>query len=61
MIGISGKWASRERARGSDELGRWSWITLKGKKDKMIRVYSVYRVSQDSPSQAGVLTAFQQQ
>ena len=34
MIGISGKWASRERARGSDELGRWSWITLKGKKEK---------------------------
>ena len=32
IIRISGRWASREMEGGSNALGRWSWITLKGKK-----------------------------
>ena len=61
MLNISGKWASRWRSQGSDPLGRWSWMDLKGKGGKMIRVVSGYRVSQPNPKNVGPLTACQQQ
>ena len=60
MVGVSGKWASRICGRGSDPLGRWSWVDLRGKNFKIIRVISAYRVSQEVSS-AGILTACQQQ
>ena len=60
MVGVSGKWASRICGRGSDTFGRWSWVDLRGKNFKIIRVISAYRVSQEVSS-AGILTACQQQ
>ena len=61
MIGVSGRWSSRVMGQGSDELGRWSWVDLRGKGAKVIRIYSAYRVSQEKVTHAGVLTACQQQ
>ena len=37
ITGVSGKLKGRIDKYGSDELGRWSWITLEGKKDKKSR------------------------
>ena len=32
LIGVSGRWASRAESSGSDNMGRWSWVDLRGKK-----------------------------
>ena len=61
MVGISGRWASRWRGQGSDKMGRWSWMDLKGKGGKIVRVLSGYRVSQTNSKDIGPLTACQQQ
>ena len=53
LVGVSGRWASRVAKSGTDALGRWSWMDLRGKKGKTIRVISAYRVSQDYPAKAG--------
>jgi len=60
-VGASGRWASRATKSGTDELGRWSWMDLRGKKGKTIRVISAYRVSQDHPSTAGETISCKQQ
>ena len=61
MIGVSGKWACRAESTGSDHMGRWSWVDLRGKKGRMIRVISAYRVSQEQIAQAGETTSRKQQ
>ena len=61
MIGVSGKWACRAESTGSDHMGRWSWVDLRGKKGRMIRVISAYRVSQEQIAQAGETTSCKQQ
>ena len=61
MVGVAGRWSSRVRGGGSDDMGRWSWVDLKGKGNKMIRVVSAYRVSQVQAETAGPHTACQQQ
>jgi len=61
LVGASGRWASRVAKSGTDELGRWSWMDLRGKKGKTIRVISAYRVSQDHPSTAGETISCKQQ
>ena len=60
-MGSAGKWASRVEKSGSDRMGRWSWIDLRGKKNKMIRVISAYRVSQTNNTKVGELTLYKQQ
>ena len=61
LVGISGRWASRAESSGSDYMGHWSWIDIRGGKGKMIKVISTYRVSQGNISQAGETTSCQQQ
>ena len=61
MVGVSGRWASRMAKSGTDDLGRWSWMDLRGKKGKTIRVISAYRVSQEHPAKAGETTSCKQQ
>ena len=41
LVGVSGRWASRVAKSGNDALWRWSWMDLRGKKGRMIRVISV--------------------
>jgi hypothetical protein len=40
---IIGDTSSRVVAKGGDELGRWTWQTLKGKNNKVVRMVSAYR------------------
>ena len=41
------------------KMGRWSCVNLRGKQDKIVSVYSAYRVPQDTLP--GPLTAYAQQ
>ena len=61
LVGVSGKWASRAESGGSDHMGRWSWIDMRGEKGKMIRMVSAYRVSQCNTKYAGETTSCEQQ
>jgi len=61
MICVSGRWASRVAHTGNDPLGRWSWVDIRDKRGRMIHVVSLYRVSQNSPAQAGETTSCKQQ
>ena len=40
---VTDKWASRVMAHGSDQLGRWAWVTLKGRSAEKLTVAAVYR------------------
>ena len=61
LFGASGRWASRVAKSGDDALGRWIWMDLRGEKGRIIRVISAYRVSQESPAQAGETTSCKKQ
>jgi hypothetical protein len=56
-------WTCRIIQRGEDPfgLGRWSYITLRGAKDKKITVVTGYRVCNTTTNTAGVKTALMQQ
>ena len=61
LIGASGRWSSRVANSGNDHLGRWSCMDIREKKGRIIRAISAYRVSQDSPAQAGEITSYKKQ
>ena len=42
-------------------MGRGSWMDLRGKKGKMIKVISTYRFSRATSSQADELTSYKKQ
>eukprot|EP00957_Ditylum_brightwellii_P043769 3319269-Ditylum_brightwellii.AAC.1 len=46
---------------GRDKLGRWSYITIKGKKNRKVTVISAYRVCDNSIATAGPTTCWKQQ
>ena len=60
MIMTRGNWAGRIIRSGNDKLGRWCFITLVGKKNRCLTIYSIYRVC-DQKNQAGECTIFMQQ
>ena len=60
LVDASGRWASRVVCSGSDPLGCWSWLDMRDKQGHLIRVISAYKVSQDSPAQAGETTSCKQ-
>ena len=39
-----GTWAGRVIQKGQDSLGRWSYTTLLGKKGKLVKIITAYRV-----------------
>jgi hypothetical protein len=43
---LSGRWAGRKVGTDNDPKGRWSSITLNGKKDRMVTLITAYRVCQ---------------
>ena len=61
MLGVSGRWVSRVHRTGNDHMGRWSWIDLREKQGKMIRIISAYRVSHASYKTARETTSCRQQ
>ena len=60
LLGVAGTWTSRVEKSGNDEMGRWSWVNLRGKQGRIIKVISAYRVSHVHTSQAGDLTSYKQ-
>ena len=40
---VTGKWESRVMDYGSDYLGRWVWVTLRGRRNQKLTVVSMYR------------------
>jgi len=54
------KLAGRFAGKGSDKLGRYTWMKFCGKK-RTIKVYTFYRVSQTSGQNIGDTTAYVQQ
>jgi hypothetical protein len=62
LTAVVDRWTSRVHSKHQDpyRLGRWSFVTLRGKQDTLITVISAYRVSQKSSSSLGVKTAYMQ-
>jgi len=54
------KMAGRYAGKGSDELGRYTWMKFKGKL-RTLKIYTFYRVSQKRGTNLGDTTAFVQQ
>jgi len=60
---IMNKWTSRVLERGTDPfgMGRWTYITLRGKEGRKILLVTAYRVCVQSPSSVGPTTSTNQQ
>ena len=43
---VTGRWANRGVGGGQDELGRWSYYTLQGRKGKKVTTITAYQVCQ---------------
>ena len=61
LLSITGDSVTRTTQMGNDKMGRFSWATMRGKRDEGILIISAYRVCQDANSRAGAFTAYQQQ
>ena len=61
IISVLGRWTGAKITSGNDcPLGRWSWISLKGKGNKIITLVNVYRVN-PGHTNLGEYTNFKQQ
>jgi hypothetical protein len=60
MIMAQGDIVGRIKERGSDPLGRWTWIKLVGKDQKLITLISAYQVCAKPTNRSGT-TAYHQQ
>ena len=61
LLTVNGHTTGRISARGSDDLGRYCWFTLRGRRDEGVLVVSAYRVCHEAHDAPGPFTAFQQQ
>eukprot|EP00957_Ditylum_brightwellii_P190106 14472190-Ditylum_brightwellii.AAC.1 len=55
------KWVSHVCDSGSDVLGQWSYVTLKGGNGRKVTTISAYHVYENSLDQAGPATCWKQQ
>eukprot|EP00957_Ditylum_brightwellii_P144647 11019215-Ditylum_brightwellii.AAC.1 len=58
---ITDKWASNIYNSSKDKLGRWSYVTIKGKRNSRVTVVSAYQVCENSLATAGPSTCWKQQ
>ena len=58
---ITSKSVQRISNAGSDHLGRWSYVTLKGKNGRKITLVTAYRVCPNTLATAGPTTCWMQQ
>eukprot|EP00957_Ditylum_brightwellii_P025314 1915590-Ditylum_brightwellii.AAC.1 len=58
---VTNKWISYICNSGKDTLGRWSYITLKGKSGWRVTIVSAYYVCDNNVAQAGSQTCWKQQ
>jgi hypothetical protein len=60
LIMAQGDLVGRIKDRGSDSLGRWSWMTMVGKNQRLVTVISAYQVCIRPTNRTGT-TAYHQQ
>ena len=61
ITSVLGRWTGAKITSGNDySLGRWSWISLKGKGNKIITLVNVYRVN-PGHTNLGEYTNYKQQ
>ena len=58
--GFDGTLRTRFLREGRDDLGRWIWQEF-GQSDRIIRIYTIYRVNDGSEYCSGENTAWSQQ
>ena len=61
MVHIEQKWTGANLRKSNDPLGRWSRITLEGKGERLLSIYSVYRVCNNNLATAGGETVWLQE
>ena len=61
LLTINGQSTGRISARGCDDMGRFCWFTLRGRRDEGVIVITAYRVCHEAHDAPGPFTAFQQQ
>ena len=61
LLTINGHTTGRICERGSDSLGRFCWVTLRGRRDEGVLVITAYRVCHELYHNPGAFTAYQQQ
>eukprot|EP00957_Ditylum_brightwellii_P075911 5769864-Ditylum_brightwellii.AAC.1 len=58
---VTDKWTSHICNSGKDVIGRWSFVTIEGKKNWKVTVISAYHVCNNSLAHAGPSTCWKQQ
>jgi hypothetical protein len=61
MIMAQGDLVGRITERGSDSMGRWSWIKLVGKNQRLVTLISAYQVCARPTNRTGITAYHQQQ
>lgn len=61
LVGVSGRWGSKVKSKGSNKIGRWSWFDLRENNNRITRFLSTYKISQDSIKDTGELKYCKQQ
>ena len=55
-----GNWSGRIINSGSEKMGRWTYVTLQGKKNRKLTIYTIYRAC-NQKHQEGTCTIYMQQ
>jgi hypothetical protein len=58
---VVGKWCGRYKDSGSNKQGSFSWVTMRGRRSRVVNIITGDWVSQDSRASIGESTAFIQQ
>ena len=59
LTSIMGKWVNRIAGSGMDNKGRWSWIEIRGKKEKNIMLITAYKVNKKAEGDLRFYTQLQ--
>ena len=58
---VRGNWTGRIKEKGKEKLGRWTYVDLRGKDGKIVKIISTYRVCDQKKSQGKCTIYLQQQ
>ena len=58
---VMGKWSGRYKTSGCNKQGSFSWVTMRGRRGRVVKIVTCYWVSQDSGASIGESTSFIQQ
>ena len=61
MIHVDRKWTGSSLKKYNDSIGRWSKITMEGRGQRKLTIYSVYRVNDNTLENAGGETVWLQE